>query len=60
MMIRCISTELRKLQKYIPGEQDGVYYVTVVSANEKPSVAPFTNEKYSQPVKSLFPQIQKG
>ena len=46
-------------QKYISGEQDGVYYVTVVSANERPTVAPFTNEKYSQPVKSLFPQIQK-
>ena len=33
--------------------------MTVVSANERPTVAPFTNEKYSQPVKSLFPQIQK-
>jgi len=50
---------VEEAQKYVSGEQDGVYYLTVVTANEKPSVAPFTNEKYSQPVKSLFPQTQR-
>ena len=44
---------VEEAQKYISGDQDGVYYLTVVGANEKPTVAPFTNEKYSQPVKSL-------
>ena len=48
-----------EVQKYRTGEQDGVYYLTVVSSNERPTVAPFSNEKISQPVKSLFPQIQK-
>ena len=50
---------VEEAQKYISGDQDGVYYLTVVGANEKPTVAPFTNEKYSQPVKSLFPQTQR-
>jgi len=50
---------VEEAQKYISGDQDGVYYLTVVAANEKPTVAPFSNEKYSQPVKSLFPQTQR-
>ena len=50
---------VEEAQKYVSGDQDGIYYLTVVTANEKPTVAPFTNEKYSQPVKSLFPQTQR-
>jgi hypothetical protein len=46
-------------QRYIAGEQDGVYYLTLVNASNAPSVAPFTNEKFSQPVKELFPQINR-
>jgi hypothetical protein len=46
-------------QKYINGEQDGVYYLTLVNASNSPSVAPFTEEKFSQPVKELFPQINR-
>ena len=48
-----------EVQEYRTGDQDGVYYLTIVSANEKPTVSPFNNEKYSQPVKQLFPQIQR-
>jgi hypothetical protein len=46
-------------QRYIAGEQDGVYYLTLVNASNAPSVAPFTNEKFAQPVKELFPQINR-
>ena len=46
-------------QKYIAGEQDGVYYLTLVNASNAPSVAPFRNEKFAQPVKELFPQINR-
>ncbi|MHA2300174.1 MAG: beta strand repeat-containing protein [Candidatus Thorarchaeota archaeon] len=49
----------QEVQEYRTGDQDGIYYLTVVTANEKPTVAPFNNEKFSQPVKSLFPQIQR-
>ena len=48
-----------EVQEYRTGDQDGIYYLTIVSANESPTVAPFNNEKYSQPVKNLFPQIQR-
>jgi hypothetical protein len=46
-------------QKYINGEQDGVYYLTLTNASNSPSIAPFTSEKFSQPVKELFPQINR-
>jgi hypothetical protein len=46
-------------QRYISGEQDGIYYLTLVNASNAPSVVPFTEEKFSQPVKELFPQINR-
>jgi len=46
-------------QKYIAGEQDGIYYLTLANASNSPTVAPFTNEKFSQPVKNLFPQTNR-
>ena len=50
---------LSESQKYISGEQDGIYYVSVLNASNSPTVAPFTEDKYSQPVKSLFPQTSR-
>ena len=50
---------LSEAQKYIAGEQDGVYYLNVLNASNTPTVAPFTGEKFSQPVKELFPQISR-
>ena len=50
---------LTEAQKYINGEQDGIYYVSVLNASNSPSVAPFTGDKYSQPVKELFPQTSR-
>ena len=46
-------------QRYIAGEQDGVYYLTLINSSNAPSVAPFTSEKFSQPVKELYPQINR-
>jgi hypothetical protein len=46
-------------QKYINGQQDGVYYLTLTNASNSPSIAPFTEEKFSQPIKELFPQINR-
>ena len=46
-------------QKYIRSEQDGIYYLTLIDASIKPTVAPFTEQKFSQPVKSLFPQLRR-
>ena len=49
----------QEAQNYVAGEQDGVYYLTLVNASNSPTVAPFSNEKYSQPLKELYPQINK-
>ena len=46
-------------QKYVSGEQDGVYYLTLLNASNSPTVTPFTNEKFSQPVKELYPQTRR-
>ncbi len=46
-------------QEYVAGEQDGVYYLTVLNASNKPTVTPFTGEKFSQPVKELYPQTNR-
>ena len=48
-----------EVQKYINGEQDGVYYLTLTNASNSPSITPFTAEKFSQPIKELFPQINR-
>ena len=50
---------LSESQKYITGIQDGVYYWSVLNASNSPTVSPFTADKYSQPVKSLFPQTSR-
>ena len=46
-------------QKYVAGDQDGVYYLTLLNASNSPTVAPFTAERYSQPVKRMFPQTDR-
>jgi hypothetical protein len=46
-------------QRYIAGEQDGIYYLTLVNASNAPVVSPFENEKFPQPVKELFPQVNR-
>ena len=46
-------------QKYIAGKQDGIYYLTFINASNSPTVAPFTNENFSQPVKNLYPQTNR-
>ena len=46
-------------QQYIAGDQDGIYYLTLLNATNKPTVSPFIDENYSQPVKQLFPQTDR-
>jgi hypothetical protein len=46
-------------QKYIAGEQDGIYYLTLINSSNSPTSLPFTEEKFSQPVKELYPQVNR-
>ena len=40
------------------GKQDG-HSLVVLNASVSPTVAPFTGEKFSQPVKELFPKVSR-
>jgi hypothetical protein len=49
----------QETQRYIPGKQDGIYYLTVLNSSNSPSAQPFTEDKYSQSVKELYPQLNR-
>ena len=49
----------QETQKYIPGSQDGIYYLTVVNSSNSPTVSPFIEQRFSQPVKELYPQTDR-
>jgi len=48
--------KVQEWQEYIPNQQDGIYYLTVLNVSNSPAVTPFTDEKYSQPSRYLYPQ----
>jgi len=48
-----------EVKKHITGEQDGIYHLTTLHYDVKPSVSPFTGYKFSQPVKDLYPQVDR-
>ena len=49
----------QETQRYVPGEQDGVYQLTILNSSNSPTVAPFTAENISQPVQNLYPQTNR-
>ena len=49
----------QEVQRYVSGEQDGIYHLTVLNATNAPTTAPFTAEKFSQPVENLYPQTNR-
>lgn len=49
----------KTVQEYVQGEQDGIYYLTVLTSSTSPNIAPFTHLEFSQPVKNLYSQIDK-
>lgn len=46
-------------QRYIQNEQDGVYHISVLNSSNSPVNSPFTSEKFSQPIRELYPQINR-
>ena len=46
-------------QKFIAGEQDGIYYLTLLNSSNKPTITPFREESFPQPVQDLFPQTDR-
>jgi len=53
--------DVETINPYKNGEQDGIYYLSLLNAHVKPTVAPFNTEDYafSQPVQNLYPQLDR-
>lgn len=54
--------DVEQIKEYSQGEQDGIYYLTVIDSANKPSVAPFNgsdNFTFSQPIVNLYPQVDR-
>ena len=49
----------QEIQKYVPGEQDGIYHLLVLNASNSPSVTPFNELSFSQPIQNLYPQLNR-
>jgi hypothetical protein len=47
----------KEIQQYISGVQDGIYYLTLINTSNKPTVVPFRDESFAQPVENLYPQV---
>ena len=54
-----VVQDTEEVQQYVSGKQDGIYYVTALKSSNAPSVSPFTGEKFIQPVKYLYPQVNR-
>jgi len=46
----------QEIQEYVPGQQDGIYHLLVLNSSNSPSVTPFNELRFSQPVQNLYPQ----
>ena len=49
----------KEIHQYIPGVQDGVYHLIVNNASNSPTVAPFSDLRFSQPIQNLYPQTNR-
>ena len=48
-----------EIQPYEKGKQDGIYHISVINSSNFPSVSPFTELSFSQPIQNLYPQLNK-
>lgn len=46
----------QEVQPYIENIQDGIYYLTLINHSNSPTVTPFADEHFTQPISHLYPQ----
>ena len=53
--------DVETINEFKSGEQDGIYYLSVLSSDVVPSSAPFNSDvfSFSQPVQNLYPQLDR-
>jgi hypothetical protein len=49
----------QEIQEYIANVQDGIYHLIVTNCSNSPTVTPFNNLKFSQPIQNLYPQLNR-
>ena len=49
----------QEIQPYISNEQDGIYHLIVTNCSNSPTVTPFRNLKFNQPIQNLYPQTNR-
>lgn len=51
--------KINEIKEYIYNKQDGVYDFIIVNTSNSPSISPFTELKFSQPLENLYPQTDR-
>ena len=54
--------DVEQVKEYVPGQQDGIYYLKILNTSNTPQVSPFNDsDKYSfrQPIVNLYPQLDR-
>lgn len=49
----------QEIKPYIPNIQDGVYHLVLVNSSNFPTVDPFDELSFNQPVQNLYPQLNR-
>jgi hypothetical protein len=49
----------QEIKRYIPQLQDGIYHLIITNSSNSPSVQPFADLKFSQPIQYLYPQSNR-
>ena len=49
----------QEIKKYIQNVQDGIYHLIVLNSSNSPTAVPFTNSRFSQSIKNLYPQLNR-
>ena len=49
----------QQVQRYVAGEQDGIYHLLIVNNSNSPTVSPFSTERFSQSIQQLYPQTNR-
>lgn len=49
----------RTYKEYVKNEQDGVYHLLLLEHSNSPTVAPFTNNNFQQPIGNFYPQFDR-
>ncbi len=46
----------QEVQPYVADVQDGIYYLTLINHSNYPTISPFRDQGFAQPVENLYPQ----